>query len=203
MDEFGQTSLLMLAASIGSADPWMMAASSGAVTLTPYRMMSVNERLESIEQCVLLRLTDLGHLGSTVDGRPLLAPSPLRSRSEVVLLLPWSLLSTISELDVVARTSSREIPRCYAPEDWLTAWHHYVDGADWCPLVLEDDISRRADMLSNLPFTGMRHFILATRSSVNSVRDSHHRLAGHALVDGAGGRDRNSPAIDQALRTLA
>lgn len=195
MGEFGQTSLLMLAASIGSSDPWVMAASSRAVTLTPYRMMSANEQLDSIEHRVLLRLTDLGHLGDPVDCRPSIAPSPLRSRSEVVLLLPWSLLSTIAELDVVARTSSREIPRCYAPEDWLTAGHHFVDSADWGPLVLEDDISRRADMLSQLPFTGMRHFILADRLTVSSVLENRRRLASHAL---ASRRDSDAPVMDRA-----
>ena len=177
MGEFGPTSLLMLAASIGSSDPWVMTASSGAVTLTPYRMMSAYERLQSAEQRVLLSLTDLGHLGDTEDGRPSLVHSPLRTRSEVVLLLPWSLLSTVAELDVVARTSSREIPSRYAPEDWLTAWHHFVDGDDWGSLALGDDVTRYAGLLSKLPFTGMRHFILAASATVGSVRERHGSLA--------------------------
>ena len=202
MGEFGQTSLLMLAASIGSSDPWVMAASSRAVTLMPHRMMSVHEQLDSIEHRVLLRLTDLGHLGDPVDGRQTSVLSPLRCRSEVVLLLPWSLLATIAELDVVARTSTREIPRWSAPEDWLTAGHHFVDGADWGPLVLEGDISRRTDMLSKLPFTGMRHFIFAARLTVNSVLENRRRLALDAFPDGAGRRDRYAPAMDQASRVL-
>jgi hypothetical protein len=202
MGEFGQTSLLMLAASIGPSDPWVMAASSSAVTLTPYRMMSADEQLDSQDR-VLLRLTDLGHLGHPFDGRPSAVLSPVRSRSQVVLLLPWALLATIAELDVVARTSSREIPHCYAPEDWLTVGHHFVDGGDWAPLVLDGDISRRADMLSQLPFTGMRHFISAVRLPVNSVLENRRRLAFHALLDGAGGGDRNAPVMDQGLRALA
>lgn len=199
MSEFEQTSLLILAASIGTSDPWVMTALSGAVTLTPYRMMSAFERLQSAEQRALLCLTDLGHLGDSDDGRPSLVASPVRVRSEVVLLLPWSLLPIVAELDVVARTTSRKIPNCYAPEDWLTAWHHFVDVDDWGPLALDKDASMRADILSKLPFMGVQHFILAAGPYVSIPRvDSRHE----ALHDEIDVHDHMSAAMEHELRDV-
>jgi hypothetical protein len=145
-------------------------------------MMSDFERLQSAEQRVLLCLTDLGHLGDSTDGEPSLVPSPVRARSEVVLLLPWSLLSTVAELDVVARTTTRQISSSYAPEDWLTAWHHFVDGEDWGPLALDDDATKRAAILRKLPFTGLRHFILAASVMANLATADSRPVALQGLV---------------------
>src|SRR5580658_8912017 len=101
MREFARTSLLMLAASIGTSDPWVMTASSGAVTLVPYRMLSLDDRLPTTEPRVTLRLTHLGRVDSAEAERRGLSRSPLRDRSEVVLLLSWSLLSAVAELDLL------------------------------------------------------------------------------------------------------
>ena len=169
MGEFGETSLLMLAASIGSADPWVMAAWSGAVTLTPLRMLSKAERDAASDQSVLLCLSDLGHLVSTYDASGATPASPLRSPSEVVLLLPWSLLPAVAELDLVARTSSREIPSRYAPEDWLTTWHHFVEDDDRRLAAPMDGIAGRERMLRGLPNVGARHYVLGSLASEKSA----------------------------------
>jgi hypothetical protein len=179
-----------------------MTASSGAVTLTPYRMTSDFERLQSAEQRAFLSLTDLGHLGGAGDGGSSLISSPVPSRSEVVLLLPWSLLSIVAELDVVARTTSRKIPSCYAPEDWLTAWHHFVDVDDWGPLALEEDAGVRADILSKLPFMGTRHFILATDPDVRIPHVDSHRVALHNTEDSPYVHDHVAAAMERELRDV-
>ena len=169
MSEFGGTSLLMLAASIGASDPWVMAPWSGAVTLTPLRMMSADERDAATDQAVLLCLNDLGHLVNAEDANGHAAASPLRSQSEVVLLLSWSLLPTVAELDLVARTSSRELPSQYAPEDWLTAWHHFVEDDSWRPSAPVDEIAGRENTLRGLPFAGSRHYVLGSLASESSA----------------------------------
>jgi hypothetical protein len=161
MDEFGRTSLLMLAASIGAADDWVMSASSGAVTLTPLRMMSDEERRSTIDRSALLRLTDLGHLnGAEVDGAAL-TTSPL-STSVVVLLLSWSLQATVARLDAMARTSTAMIPPCYAHEDWLEVSHHFVDDGVWQRGLPSDALAKRANVLPGLPPGGRRHFIFGS-----------------------------------------
>jgi hypothetical protein len=161
--EFERTSLLTLAASIGTSDPWMMDAWSRAVTLIPLRMMSATERRSSSDQALLLDLTDLGRLRSSDDGQRTHATSPLRSQSNVALLVPWSLLAGIAELDSAARSSSREIPSCYASDDWLTTWHHFVDdGSAWEASTHDGIVAKRRTMLHSLPFEGSWHFVLAS-----------------------------------------
>ena len=171
MGEFGGTSLLMLAASIGASDPWVMAPWSGAVTLTPLRMMSADERDAATDHAVLLCLSDLGHLVSAEDANGHATASPLRSQSEVVLLLSWSLLPIVAELDLVARTSSRELPSRYAPEDWLTAWHHFVEDDSWRPSAPVDEIASRENTLRGLPFAGSRHYVLGSLASESSAHE--------------------------------
>jgi hypothetical protein len=172
MDEFQPTSLLILAASIDTSDPWVMDASSGAVTLTPFRMMAATERRSISAQSVILDLTDLGHVGGADGDRRTLIASPLRSQSRVVLLLPWSLLSSIAVLDNMARSSSREIPRCYASDDWLSTWHHFIEDGDWEALDHERVVERCTTLLPSLPFFGSWHFVLAlVAASSSAIRD--------------------------------
>jgi hypothetical protein len=160
MNEFGRTSLLMLAASIGPEDPWVMAASSGAVTLSPLRMMSEDERRSTVGRSVLLRLADLGYITATDEGATS-STSPL-SNSIGVLLLPWSLQATLARLDLVARTTTAEIPSHYAPEDWLATGHYFFDDADWSPADPIDEIARLVNSLRGLPAAGKRHFIFGS-----------------------------------------
>jgi len=159
--EFGRTSLLMLAASIGSADHWVMSASRGAITLTPLRMMSDEERRSSRERNVLLHLADLGYLTGTDNGGAMSATSPL-SNSIGVLLFPWSLQATVAQLDMLARTSAAEIPSRFAPEDWLETWHHFVDDGEWNPEVTKGRLARLATVLPGIPKARRRHFLFGS-----------------------------------------
>lgn len=161
MNEFGRTSLLRLAASVGSDDHWVMAASSGAITLTPLRMMSGDECQSATDRSVLLRLTDLGYVGGISDGFAAPPTSPL-SNSVGVLLLPWSLQATLARLDLIARTSTDPIPGRYAPEDWLVTEHLFVDDAAWSPRTGIDNFSFVANTRFGAPVAGRRHFIFAS-----------------------------------------
>ena len=199
MDEFQRTSLLMLAASIIDSDPWVMDATSCAVTLTPLRMMSGPERMSISDLSVLLDLTDLGRLGGTEGDRGALVTSPLRSQCHVVLLLPWSLLSSIAELDHQARTTSREIPRCYASDDWLTTWHHFIEGGDW-ELSDHDNIPAKCiAMLHSLPFEGSWHFVLASAAGSSSAIRSEIDLLQHSLQGSADGVGEGVTSRERAL----
>jgi hypothetical protein len=196
MDEFGRTSLLMLAASIGSEDPWVMAASVGAVTLTPLRMMSEDERRSTVGRSVLLRLEDLGYVAATDDGATL-AASPL-SNSIGVLLLPWSLEAAVARLDHLARTTTAEIPGCYASEDWLTTGHYFFDDTDWNPAEPIDEIAKLANSLRGLPAAGRRHFIFGSLAPIESVFD---RSSGGDGSDWPRGEDRGSRDVDPLVYT--
>jgi hypothetical protein len=160
--EFRQTSLLMLAASILPSDPWVMAASSGAVTLTPLRMLSPEDRHATSEVRLLLDLADLGYVGRAGDPRHTRPGSPPTTQTEIVLLLPWSMISAVAELDLSARTSTRELSKSFAPEDWIVTWHHFIDGTDW---ELEADTVQRTNVLRALPLPGLRHFVLCEKAS--------------------------------------
>ena len=103
----------------------------------------------------------------------------------MVLLLPWSLLSTVAELDALARTTARTISSDFAPEDWRPAWHHFVADEEWEPLALGDDPTRRAAILSRLPFTGMRHFVLA-KSAMANLASSGRPVGALASLGSAG-----------------
>ena len=181
----------MLAASIGYSDPWVMSASCGAITLTPVRMMSVDERRATAEESVLLNLTDLGHLSGTADTLAISDDSPMRHRSEVVLLLPWSLASVVAELDVLARFDVGDRPRNYAPEDWLTTWHHFVEANEWQPAVKDIEIRRQTDSLRGLPFVGMRHFVLGSVATEASTHEYDMNLVLNEIL----GRSPLTPTL--------
>jgi hypothetical protein len=159
--EFGRTPLLMLAASIESAGHWVMVASHGAITLTPLRMMSGEERRSTRDRAVLLHLTDLGYLTSTEGHAAMPATSPL-SNSVGVLLFPWLLQATVARLDTLARTTAAEIPGHFAPEDWLETWHHFVDDAEWNPGIPKREIARLASLLPGLPVARVRHVLFGS-----------------------------------------
>jgi hypothetical protein len=203
VDEFGRTSLLMLAASIGSEDRWVMAASCGAITLTPLRMMTDDERRSATDRSALLLLTDLGYLHSTDNSGAELATSPLRTSSVVVLLLPWSLVDIVARLDVLARNTTVEIPRCYAPEDWLAAGHHFVDDGEWNPADLTSDVAKRANALRGLPAAERRHFIFGALAGETPALDRDLGRSSHG--DGSGRTtsttERSSRDVDPLVFT--
>jgi hypothetical protein len=190
VDEFGRTSLLMLAASIGTNDLWVMAASTGAVTLTPLRMMSGDERRETLGRRVLLRLADLGYVTSNEHGDAEAAKSPL-STSIGVLLLPWSLQAAVARLDLIARTTDVQIPSRYAPEDWLAAGHYFFDDANWDREAPINEIARLVNSMRGLPVAGKRHFIFGSLAGESSVLDSVH-AGSHDI-----GRSRGGLAVEE------
>jgi hypothetical protein len=165
MREFGETSMLTLAASIGTSDLWVMAAWSEAVTLTPLRMLSRAELEAAREKSVLLCLSDLGHLGGSDNVADGTSTSPLRSMSDVVLLLSWSLLPAVAELDLVARRCTRTIPDRYAAEDWLTTWHHFVEADDQQQRLNAQYTAGYERLFRGLPFVGAHHVVLGTLAS--------------------------------------
>jgi hypothetical protein len=190
VDEFGRTSLLRLAASIGSDDHWVMAASSGAITLTPLRMMSSAERQSATARSVLLRLTDLGYVDCPEDEGDAAAPSPL-SNSIGVLLLPWSLQAAVARLAHLSRTSTDPIPSCYAPEDWLVTGHVFIDDGDWSAEKGTRELGPVANTLFGFPPTGRRHFMFGTLAGesgiLESAPDASFQREGGELVSHANG----------------
>lgn len=170
MGEFGRTPLLILAASIGGADDWVLAAASGALTLTPLRMMSDEERSLAIDRSALLRLTDLGYLnGSDLDVGSIVN-SPLNA-SAVVLLLSWSLQGTVARLDGLARTSAAEVSPRFAPEDWREVSHHFVDDGERHAAVTDEAFTMRMNTLPGLPTGGRRHFIFGALADPSEARE--------------------------------
>jgi hypothetical protein len=188
VSEFRPTSLLMLAASIVPADPWVMAASARAVTLTPLRMLSPEE-CPTESQRVLVSLTDLGYVGRA-------DRSPLASQPDVVLLLPWSMASTIAELDLAARNDVANAPATFAPEDWIMTWHHFIDVAD--SEASREDTVRRADLLRALPFSGIRRFVLGER--IGDLPADWAAAEGHLARDGDTGDGVESSALAERLQ---
>ncbi len=195
MNEFGRTSLLRLAASVGSDDHWVMAASSGAITLTPLRMMSSEERRSAADRSVLLQLTDLGYVEGVGErgGAPL--GSPL-SNSVGVLLLPWSLQAPMARLDRIARTSPDPIPSRYAPEDWLVTGHLFVDDAAWSPGKDTAEFRLVANSRFGFPPAGRRHFIFG------SIADETRVLDVPPVASAEGASDVAPSATDEQRRTL-
>jgi hypothetical protein len=191
MNEFGRTPLLILAASIGSSDDWVMAASSGAVTLTPLRMMSDGEYRSSSDSSALLRLTDLGYLTDTGEGTAAPSTSPL-SNAVVVLLLAWPLQATVARLDALARTSIDRVPDCYAPEDWLDVSHHFVNDGEWDPMTPGDEIARRAGTLRGLPAASRRHFIFGSLAGEMVTRSLESARAGPPVDESSRGWDASA-----------
>lgn len=178
MDEFGRMSLLRLAASIGSDDHWVMAASCAAITLTPLRMMSSEERQSAMDRSVLLRLTDLGYVEGTAEGGAEPPATPL-SNSIGVLLLPWSLQAAVARLAQLARTSPVSIPGCYAPEDWLITGHIFVDDAQWGPQKGIDGLGAAANTVFGMPPAGRRHFIFGQSAGELRTLDSWVGTSSH------------------------
>lgn len=166
--------MFTMAATIGTREPWVVAAASGAVRMMPVRMLSTAERQGVTEDSVVLRLTDLGHLGGVASGDVGADRSPFRVRTEIVLLLPTSHISTIASLDVLARSSQYEYSPHFAPEDWLTTWHHFVDSDDRDPLG--DEMGECARRLSYLPSSVRRQYVFGV-------------LAGEDVDTGALGAD--------------
>lgn len=158
-----------MAASIGKDDPWVMAATSSAVRLTPLRMLSDVDRLELTKDGIVLKLTDLGRVdrdpGVCVGGEV----TPIRGRSEIVLLLPTMLISTVASLGALSRSSEHEYSCGFAPEDWLKTWPHFVetDGYD----EAGDLMASHARNLSYVPSVMRRRYVVGFVAS-------DHRIAG-------------------------
>jgi hypothetical protein len=149
-------SLFMRAAPIGVSDPWVLAATSGSVRLTPIRMMSAQDRRRLPEEGVLLNLTELGLFdrdGAQEACTSLLTPT----RFQVVLLLPWSVVPTLVGLDALARRSSFDSP--LPDDDWLATWHHFVEAGDTPSPMVAPTMTRTASALDVLLSPGPWRYV--------------------------------------------
>jgi len=165
----------MMAACIGVSDPWVLTSAQGAARLAPLRLMSLDEQ-RAVPSAVILTLTDLGYAGgSFTDVLEGSSNSPLANRSEVVLLLPWSLLPVIARLEAHARATPYEHDPHFAPEDWLAAWHHFVDTDEQPPSQAVRAMAREARALQLARSATRRHHVFGTirpleRTRLNPVR---------------------------------
>lgn len=157
-----RSALFMMAACIGPSDPWVLTVGTGAVRLAPLRLMSLREQRSVPAAGVLLDLTDLGCIGADcTKGLAEPSTSPLRNRPEVVLLFPWSLVSTVTELEELARTAPYQYEPRFAPEDWLATWHHFLDADEWPPAPLVKSMAPQARVVSPVLSAQRRHVVLA------------------------------------------
>lgn len=183
-----------MAACIGTSEPWALTSVHGAVRLAPLRLMSPDQRHKVVpSEHVTLRLTDLGHSeGSYRDVLAGTSSSPLAVRSEVVLLLPWSLLPVISKLEADARAVPYEHDPTFAPEDWLAAWHHFVDVDAQPPSQVLEAVAREARALRLTPSTGRRHHVFGSRE-LPSAPSTSVSAGGRAIRRGIGFGDQRLP----------
>lgn len=156
-------SLFMMAACIGDVDPWVLTASSGTVRLAPLRLMSLLEQRALPDAAVLLDLRDLGCIRGQVPNELAESPpsSPLGMRSDVVLMVPWSLLPSIAELEGHARMVPCGYEPSFAPEDWLPAWHHFIDTEEMSSTDLFETVCQRTGA-PRLPSAKRRRYVLGT-----------------------------------------
>lgn len=153
----------MRAAPIWKPDPWVLTSASGAVRLAPLRLMTLREQKSVPDTGVLLDLTNDGHFdGSNTTGPSEPPVSPLATSSEVVLLLPWSLLPTIAELEAHARITSSDYQPHFAPEDWLATWHHFVATEEWTSSCTLSAVAQGARSLQFLPSDRGRRYVIGT-----------------------------------------
>ncbi|HEV3212030.1 MAG TPA: hypothetical protein VGZ03_01400 [Acidimicrobiales bacterium] len=125
--------------------------------------MTTQEQRSVPTAAVILSLTDLRYVAASSPGEPAApATSPLAIRSEVVLLLPWSLLPTIAALEAHARATPYEHDPQFAPEDWLPTWHHFVDADEQLTSRVVEAMSQKARVLELAPSATRRHHVFGT-----------------------------------------
>jgi hypothetical protein len=156
-------SLFVMAACIEPTDPWVLTSTSGAVRLGPLRLMSLRHPRSIPDAAALLDVTDLGTTAVSVSNVYTdVEPSPLRVRSEVVLLVPWSLLPTIAELEARTHTAPYEYDRGFAPEDWLPAWHRFITIDESSPQGMPPTTVQRPGDPLGAPCMRTRQYVLGT-----------------------------------------
>jgi hypothetical protein len=179
----------MMAASIGTSDPWVLSSAHGTVLLAPLRLMSMREQQIVPDAGELMDLYDLGYTAGVhaedLGGAP---GSPVTGRSEVVILLPWSLLPVIAKLEAHARATPFEHDPQFAPEDWLATWHHFIEFNPQSPPRDVELLAREAVGLQLAQSPRRRHLVLGTiwesRGSVDNSTDERGTSPREARHDG-------------------
>ncbi len=220
MLSFTKSPLVMLVSPIGQSEPWELTPFGGKVRCTPSLRREPEARFDD-DRPVLL-LSDWGYLdGIPVSGaidavQPALASRETRGppRSDVVLLLPMSVMPLLATLRARATSGDAGGDDPLRHEDWCAVWPHYVGTDGGAMSFLQSANSRHACGGSFLPVAGSRRYVYgslpgdvsplplvypsppfvdAALRVPEAVRLDNITVAGRQLGDGA--RDESWPPV--------
>ena len=160
-----RSSFLTLSGPIGQLVPWMLSPIGGSIRLAPVGFFPKGWRREAIDVKHILLLSDLGYLdGRERAERDRSSLEADRSHTEIVLLLPSTLLPMVSELRLKSQSTFDAAAIPLFSEEWLPTWHHFVTTSEGAPsLVNEQTPDFSDDQSSFLAVNGRRRYVFGSQ----------------------------------------